>query len=314
LPFPTYFFFSQWFVLPLIIIWSIFPIIYFCLRKKITIIHARNLNSGICAVLVSKILRVKVVFDVRGIHADEGVLIGRWKHKSFNYRVHKFLESWVLRSARSVLCISPNLCRYVTEIAPNVAPEFVPAMVDTRAINYSPELRAQARVQLNIGADDLCLIYTGTLGAWHHIEKLREQVVSFIERFQDKTIVLVILSKAERHKVLQQLNLSSRVLIKEVPVDQVNLYLNAADIGLLPAREIESNSHRLVFNVMISSKAEEYLCAGMGVCADHSITYFTNNNYATDVAADRLKKSQFFQQEFSAESVCVKIQRSYAVM
>ena len=58
---------------------------------------------------------------------------------------------------------------------------------------------------------------------------------------------------------------------------EVNYYLNAADYGLLPGK-ITSDSAKNVFSVMISSKAEEYLCCGLKVISNRGIKYFQNKN------------------------------------
>lgn len=313
-PFPTYFFFSQWFILPWIIIWSCVPLILICIKKRIKIIHARNLISGICAIIVGKIIGASVVVDVRGIHSDEGVLIGRWKHKDISYRFHKLLETWILNSASEIICISPNLCRYVSLLAPNARPKFIPAMVDPNRIYYSKSLHIEARMQLQIAVDDLCLVYTGSLGAWHHIDALRKQIITCSDSLPVKKVVVIILTNENPNDILSQLKLNKRVIVRSVAPDEVNYYLNAADVGLLPARPIETESHRMVFDVMISSKAEEYLCTGLAVYAHSSITYFQNKPHARKKSDDRYAKSLFYQNEFANDKVIDKIQKVYEVI
>lgn len=310
-PFPTYFFFSQWFVLPFVIIWACFPTLFFCIKQRISVIHARNLMSSICAVMVSKIIKVSVIVDMRGVHPDEGVLIGRWRHNNLNYRIHKILEAWVFRSATKVTCISPNLCAYVKSIEPSSRPVFVPAMVNPQKIFFDQNLRQAARKKLKIEKDAVCLIYTGTLGAWHSFDALRKQVISISEKLDGKKIVVIILANQSREFIVQKLGLDQDVVVQGVKPNEVNFFLNAADIGLLPARPVETESDRIVFDVMISSKAEEYLCAGLDVCANPVIPFFQKIRGEQRTLTTREDVAVFYQKIFSSDSVIGKINELY---
>jgi hypothetical protein len=313
-PFPTYFFFSQWFVLPFVILWSCVPLLYLCVKNKIAVIHARNLMSGICAVLVSKICDVSVVMDMRGVHPDEGVIIGRWKYGGYSYRIHKRLEAWVLKAATHVACISPNLCKYVSDVAPSVRPIFVPAMVSPESFYFSAALRKEARNQLSIKDNDVCLIYTGSLGSWHRISELKKQISDERNLVVGKKLVVIILSNADPDVIKSELDLdiSIPIIVRNVPPVEVNYYLNAADIGLLPAKKIENESDRIVFDVMISSKAEEYLSTGLDIRANPAISFFFDDEYYRSDFKSRDETAFFYQSKFSNASVIEKIRGLHA--
>jgi hypothetical protein len=83
----------------------------------------------------------------------------------------------------------------------------------------------------------------------------------------------------------------------------VNYYLNASDYGLLPGKKITSDSEKKVFEVMISSKAEEYLCSGLKVISNDGIKYFQNLNQLNIFENHRSDISSSFKNEFSLEKV-----------
>ena len=52
-----------------------------CLFNRYDIMHCRHTLSGLIAIPIAKIFNMKVISDIRGCYADEGVLLGRWKSK-----------------------------------------------------------------------------------------------------------------------------------------------------------------------------------------------------------------------------------------
>ena len=312
LPLATYFFFASWFMFPIIfIILSTYLFIH-CLFNRYDIIHCRHTLSGVVAIPIAKIFKIKVISDIRGCYADEGVLLGRWKSGSLSFRVYKKIEKFVYKYSDAVTGISPIMCRYIKSISPSSKPVYIPAVVDTNRIFFDKKVRSEARNELNLSEDDACFIYVGSIGAWHSVDLLINQLKTTVKKMdiEDKKVHLIVLSK---DSVLIEASdrLPYRILTRSVESSEVNYYLNAADYGLLPGKEIISDSAKNVFSVMISSKAQEYLCCGLKVISNKGIKYFQNKNLSYMSGTSRKDIAKNFKNEFSLDKVLSKYDALY---
>lgn len=312
LPLATYFFFSSWFMFPITyMILSAYLFIH-CLFNRYEIMHCRHTLSGLVAIPIAKIFRIKVIADIRGCYTDEGVLLGRWKPGSLSYRFYKKIEKFVYKYSDAVTGISPVMCHYIKSISPSSEPVYIPAVVDTKRIFFDKKVRSEARNELNLSEDDACFIYVGSMGAWHSINSLINQLKTTVKKIglEDKKVHLIVLSK-DSIFVKSSDKLPYRILTRSVESSEVNYYLNAADYGLLPGKEINSDSAKNVLGVMISSKAEEYLCCGLKVISNKGIKYFQDKNLSYMSETSRKDIANEFKDEFSLDKVLSKYDALY---
>ncbi len=312
LPLATYFFFSSWLLFP--IIFTILSICLFthCLFNRYKILHCRHTLSGLIAIPIAKIFRIKVISDIRGCYTDEGVLLDRWKEESLSFRFYKKIEKFVYKHSDVVTGISPEMCHYIKSISPSSKPVYIPAVVDTKRIFFDERVRFEARSELNLSEDDISFIYVGSIGAWNSVDSLINQLKITVNKIgiENKKVHLIVLTKDLKFiKVLDKL--PYRIFARSVKPSEVNYYLNAADYGLLPGKEIISKSDRNVFGVMISSKAEEYLCCGLTVISNKGIKYFQNKNLLNISGMNRNDIANNFKNEFSLDTVLSKYDALY---
>lgn len=283
-----------------------------CLFNRYDIMHCRHTLSGLIAIPIAKIFRIKVISDIRGCYTDEAVLLGRWKVGSLSFRFYKKIEKFVYKYSDAVTGISPDMCHYIKSISPSSEPVYIPAVVDTKRIFFDEKVRLDARSELNLSEDDICFIYVGSIGAWNSVESLIKQLKTTVKKIgiEDEKVHLIVLSKDSKMiKVLDKL--PYRIFACSVKPSEVNYYLNAADYGLLPGKEIISDSDKNVFGVMISSKAEEYLCCGLKVITNKGIKYFQNKNLLNISEKCRKDIANNYKNEFSLDKVLSKYNALY---
>ena len=312
LPIATYFFFSSWYIFPIIFFILSIYLFAHCLLNRYDIIHCRHTLSGLIAIPIAKIFNIKVISDIRGCYTDEGVMLGRWKQGSLSYKFYKKIEKFVYKYSDAVSGISPVMCRYIKSISASTEPFYIPAVVDTERIFFDQKVRVKARNELNLSEDDICFIYVGSIGAWNSIDSLVNQLRSTIDKIgvNDKNVHLTVLSKDS--KLVNRLyKLPYRIFARSVRPSEVNYYLNAADYGLLPGKKIISDSDKNVFGVMISSKAEEYLCCGLKVLSNEGIEYFQDKNLINIYGKCRNDIANNFKHEFSLDKVLSKYDALY---
>jgi glycosyltransferase involved in cell wall biosynthesis len=85
------------------------------LRKKIDIVHIRSYMPGIAALPLKKIFKFSLVFDMRGLWADEKVDRLGWKKTQLKYKFFKFLETKLLHHSQSIISLTNGLKTYLID-------------------------------------------------------------------------------------------------------------------------------------------------------------------------------------------------------
>jgi glycosyltransferase involved in cell wall biosynthesis len=83
--------------------------------KNIQVVHIRSYMPGIAALPLKKIFKFSLVFDMRGLWADEKVDRLGWKKNQFKYRFFKFLEAKLLKGSESIITLTNGLKSYLIE-------------------------------------------------------------------------------------------------------------------------------------------------------------------------------------------------------
>jgi len=80
--------------------------LYLTLRHRIQILHARSYVAAAMAMMVKKVRGTKLLFDMRGLWADERVDAGIWPRGGRLYRMAKWLEKSFLLGADHVVTLT----------------------------------------------------------------------------------------------------------------------------------------------------------------------------------------------------------------
>ncbi len=83
------------------------------LVNNIHIIHIRSYMPGLAALPLKKIFKLSLVFDMRGLWADEKVDRLGWSKKQIKYKFFKFLEQRLLQESESVITLTNELKDYL---------------------------------------------------------------------------------------------------------------------------------------------------------------------------------------------------------
>ncbi len=242
--------------------------ILFYTQEPYYIIHARSYVPGMMALLLKKLISTKIIFDMRGMMADEKVDAGQWTRKSISYKITKLAEKKMLKNADAIVVLTNNISTYLKPFAYINAPiTVIPTCVDSKRFPARdlPE-RERIRKELDV-SDRLVVVYSGSLGTWYMFDKMVEYF-NAVKNAYPKAFFL-ILNKSE-HKYAKQFLESSGVevsdyLIKVVSPDVVYKYLWATDIGIFfikPSFAKQSSS---------PTKLAEYLACGLPVIGNSGV-------------------------------------------
>ena len=70
------------------------------LRKGIDVVHARGHVPGLMGLALERLLGVKLLFDLRGLMAEEYVEAGRWRRDGVAFRATKWVEEKLFAAGR----------------------------------------------------------------------------------------------------------------------------------------------------------------------------------------------------------------------
>lgn len=194
---------------------------------------------GGAALFLSYLKRVPLVFEVRDLWPESAVALGELQNSlaiSFATR----LESMCYRRARLIPVVTQGIINRLIE---RDIPEHKILLVSNGAnidlFHFMPEERERIRTELGLSSKFVA-IYAGIHGLAQGLETVVEAAQKLVS-IQDIHIIFIGEGpkKAEVTALAQQYHLANLTLLPEKPREQIPSYLSAADVSLIPLRNIE---------------------------------------------------------------------------
>jgi glycosyltransferase involved in cell wall biosynthesis len=239
------------------------------LRNRIDIVHSRGYVPLPMALFCKWFCGAKLVFDVRGLMAEEYVDAGHWKQGLLPYRVTKWFERRAFRNADSVVVLTERIRDILQtsskELQASKAPvRVIPCCVEAERFAKVKD-RDASRKQLGIVGGPV-LAYVGSLGTWY-MGKEMVQLFKELLRLRPKATFLVLTQTPDvAMKLLEAEGVSAeRYVVRTVSPEELPRALSAADAGVAFIKPCYSK---------ISSsptKIAEYLAAGLPFVTNRGI-------------------------------------------
>ena len=206
-------------------------------RNRIEMVHARAHIPATIALALKKTLGTKMIFDVRGLMAEEYVDAGHWQQGSVPYRLTKTTERRIFAATDAVVTLTERIWPIIKDWdglrGRDVHHTVVPCCVDLSLFKFSDEERARRRAELGL-RDKFTIVYSGSLDGWYLTEQMADFFANFARRRPDAHLLWLTNGSHERVKEL----MNSRTIaadhfsVTSVPARLVPSYLAAADAGL----------------------------------------------------------------------------------
>ena len=223
------------------------------------------------ALALKRLLGVKMVFDVRGLLADEYVDAGHWPAGSFKYRLTKFMEGRCLAAADGVVTLTRAiwpLLKSASELSGReVAHQVIPCCVDLERFRFDAAARAACRAELGLQGR-FVLVYSGSVGTWYLTEEMVDFFAALSARHGDAHFLWLtpggheMIEAAMRRRGIAH----DRYTVRAVaPPADVSPYLSASDAGIAfikPCRSKLASS---------PTKVGEYLACGLPLVINSNI-------------------------------------------
>jgi glycosyltransferase involved in cell wall biosynthesis len=223
------------------------------IRYRLGIVHARSYVAAAMALPVKRASGAKLLFDMRGLWADERVDGGLWPEGGSLYRIAKAMERRFLHAADHVVTLTHASVPQIERLAAGalVAPQIsvIPTCADL------DRFRIQPRPQ----RDPFVLGYVGSLGTWYLLDEMLQFFRSLREH--EPAARLLMVNRGEQERV--------RAAATSAGIEPDAIEIIAADHAEMPTQIARMNAAILLIKPAYSkiasapTKLGEYLGCGV---------------------------------------------------
>ena len=211
-----------------------------------------------------------MIFDVRGLMAEEYVDARHWPEGGLRYRVTKATERRIFAATDAVVTLTDRIWPIIKEWdglkGREVQHAVVPCCVDLSSFRFDEQARTKLRAELGLG-ERLTMVYSGSLDGWYLTEEMADFFASVVRRRSDAHLLWLTMGSHERVREL----MSARAIgednfsVRAVAPRDVPSYLAAADVGI--------SFIKRCFSKLASSptKNGEYLACGLPIVINAGI-------------------------------------------
>jgi glycosyltransferase involved in cell wall biosynthesis len=233
-------------------------------RNKIELVHARSHIPATIALRLKRKFGIKMIFDVRGLMAEEYVDAKHWPEGGLRYRITKATERRIFAATDAVVTLTERIWPIIKEWGGlrgrDVHHAVVPCCVDLSLFKFDERERTRLRASLNLG-ERLTLVYSGSLDGWYLTEEMADFFASIVRKRNDAHLLWLTMGSRDRVRQL----MSARGISEEnfsihsVAPKEMPSYLAAGDVGI--------SFIKRCFSKLASSptKNGEYLACGLPI-------------------------------------------------
>lgn len=231
-------------------------------REGINVLHARAHVPLAMALLAQRFVRVKVIFDIRGLMAEEYADAGIWSERSLPFRLVKRLERAGIRRADQIVVLTERLRDWLIENKLKRAEQIqvIPCCVDFN--RFAPAGNSQPPA-----SDRFEVIYAGSLMGLYLVEEMGRFFKAVKAQRPNAFLRILSVSPAEHGtNALRRAGLDERDFeIIAVSPDEVPLHLRHARLGV--------SFRKSTFAQIAASptKIPEYLAVGLPLVCNSGI-------------------------------------------
>jgi glycosyltransferase involved in cell wall biosynthesis len=237
-----------------------------CHRYRLDVVHARSHVPAAIGLVLQTMLRRRLIFDPRGLLAEEYVDAGVWESRSAGYRITQALERVARRRADRVIVLTERIRRQWVDELPGEHVVTIPCCADVEAITALQDRRAKLRDALAIG-DRPLLLYMGKFGGSCMERETVEFYLAAREALDDPFFLVLTQSDHDsitRRFVRADVDADDFRVMRVRPQD-VGEALAAADLGIALIRRGRGTI------AASPTKVGEYLAGGLPVVVTSGI-------------------------------------------
>jgi glycosyltransferase involved in cell wall biosynthesis len=238
-------------------------------KEGIDVLHARAHIPLAMALLARRVARCKLIFDIRGLMAEEYADAGIWGEGSPPFRAVKRLERAGIRRAEQIVVLTERLRDWLIErkLKPAEQIEVIPCCVDFARFAESRTDGEEAGAEDARAESRFEVVYAGSLLGLYLVEEMGRFFKAIKEQRPDAYLRILSVSPPEQgSSALMRAGLDARdFCIGSVSPAEVPTHLRRARLGL--------SFRKAAFAQIAASptKIPEYLAVGLPVVCNAGI-------------------------------------------
>ncbi len=265
-------------------------------RNKIELVHARSHIPATIALALKRKFGIKMIFDVRGLMAEEYVDARHWPEGGLRYRVTKTTERRIFAAADGIVTLTERIWPIIKEWnglkGRDVPHAVIPCCVDLSLFKFDGTQREKLRAELNL-ANRLTMVYSGSLDGWYLTEEMADFFAGVVRKRDNAHLLWLTTGSHERVRQLMSARGISedQFSVRAVTPKEIPGYLAAGDIGI-------SFIKRCLSKLASSpTKNGEYLACGLPIVINAGIG---DSDALADQSRAAILIREFDEKEFDA--------------
>jgi len=239
-------------------------------RNGIEMVHARSHIPATIGLALKRRFALKLIFDVRGLMAEEYVDAKHWRHGDLRYRLTKSVERRLFAAADGIVTLTnkiwPIISKWDGLAGREVVHEVIPCCVDLELFKFGAEDRRRRRTELGL-TDRFVVVYSGSIDGWYLTEEMGDFFASLIRERPDAHCLWLTPGKHDRIRALMAERgiAPDRYTVLAAASKDVPSYLSASDAGLAFIKPCFSKQ------ASSPTKTGEYLACGLPIIINAGI-------------------------------------------
>ena len=254
-------------------------------RYRLNCVHARSHVPALMATKVKLLTGAKMIFDIRGLLAEEYVDAGSWTRDGLPFRLTKAAQKLAIANADGIVTLTQRVRRVLFDA--NYTPQndaeksiglspvlprdtailkVIPCCADLSGIEAQSDQRDQMRRELGL-QDKRVVVYVGKFGGWYLQREMVEWFKVAYER--DASWHFLILSQSDHELARVEFERCGlppeSYTLTSAPHQRIGAYLASGDVAIsfiaaMPSKIASS-----------PTKIGEYLAAGLAVISNPGV-------------------------------------------
>jgi len=247
---------------------------WIAVSRKVDIIHSRATVPALIGYVIARSAGRKLIFDERGLMAEEYADGGMWKRNGLLYRLTRHIEKLLLMRADKVVVLTENIKEFLlkTDYLPRGKntdrPDItvIPSCVDTALFN-SPVPTNEGSGERRGLSGKFVFLYTGSLGTWYLLDEMIDFFIAAKSLVKNAHFMILTHTGTDIAKeAWGKRGLSfSDVTIKEAEFERMPYYIRQADCGIFFIKPVLSKRSSCPI------KFAEYLACGVPVVINSNV-------------------------------------------
>jgi glycosyltransferase involved in cell wall biosynthesis len=257
-------------------------VLYLIIFKKVKIIHARASQSMFSVLLLKKLFKIKVIFDMRGFWPDELADSNRIKKKSAYYKILKFLDHTGILLSDYVVMLTPEAKEIIENkyVGKNVV--WMPTCVD--------EEKFENKEIISFG-NRFTMVYLGSLWSYYDMPSMIDFFDVLRQKIDNAHFLILANNETQRlHNLFSQKKVArENYTIMTLPSHEVPKYLAGSDLAI--SFLYDSYSKKAAF----PTKLAEYLISGLPLVINAQSDYIKTlvDSNSVGVVLEKLDKESY---------------------